>query len=177
MKYDTVPVYYEKTQLETSQTDSILLLERYRKDRHWNVSRYKLENGNSQLWGWQKEYNEKGWLTSELHCELGEKKCKYWKDYQYYPSGEIGSEGFFDNGKPDSTHRGYYSNGQIRYEMIFENGRLQNVTWYFDIQGNSLSIGSFVNGNGNLNIYSINGKLIKVNTYKDGKKKKSRKVK
>lgn len=61
-----------------------------------------------------------------------------------------------------------YPNGNIWSECVFNSGFPWSVISNFDIQGNEQDKGSLTNGNGSLNRYDKEGKLIQKMEFKDG---------
>lgn len=163
---------YEKMITVVENNDSIVYVEFFTSGKEWNVYRYTLTNGRPELSGWQKEYNAKGVLTTEKFCETGERKCKRYRYYSYYPDGELMSILNYYGNKSNGLHFYYYNNGQMRECLEYSDDRLQNVQAYYDMNGNALDGGSFCNAEGIVNIYSMNGKLIQIKKFHKGKVKK-----
>ncbi|MBC8047856.1 MAG: hypothetical protein H7Y00_13745 [Fimbriimonadaceae bacterium] len=163
---------YEKRSAVKEGNDSLVYVEIYSEGKHWNVYRYGLSNNKPELTGWQKEYDANGMLYSEKFCEEGKRKCKLYRSYNYYPGGQLMSDvGYYGN-KREGYHFYYYANGQMRQCLEFKNNRLENVVAYYDQDGNALDVGSFCDGEGTVNIYSMNGKIIQYKTFHRGKVKK-----
>lgn len=160
---------YEKQVSMKEGSDSIVYVEFYSGGKHWNVYRYKLVNKKPELSGWQKEYDAKGRLYAEKFCETGKRKCKIFRTYSYYPGGQLMSDLSYYKDKAQGLHFYYYANGQMRQCMQFEENRLQEVLAYYDADGNPLDTGNFCQGDGLVNIYSMNGILIQQKIFENGK--------
>lgn len=87
---------------------------------------------------------------------------------EFYPDGTLRAEYSFLNGELDSDYRHFYPNGKLWTERQYQQGRLIKVIACLDRNGNSLKSGTFFNGNGSLNVFDENGKVILVQLYKDG---------
>ncbi|MBU0765424.1 MAG: TonB family protein [Bacteroidetes bacterium] len=98
---------------------------------------------------------------------------------KFYPDGQPCMEIRFQMGKPDSLFRMYYNNKQLFIEAEYDKGRLISVNDLYQRKGIPLEIGTFANGNGNLNIYNFQAedsvklyceaKAEYVNGYKSGR--------
>ncbi len=66
-------------------------------------------------------------------------------------------------------HLYYYSTGQLRQHIEFKNKRLWNVLAYYTQDGKELDAGNFCDGEGQVNIYSMNGRLIQIKDFSKGK--------
>lgn len=62
----------------------------------------------------------------------------------------------------------FFENGNLRHRIEFKNDRLWNIFEYYDIDGNVLDYGDFVDGNGFLKIYSNYGELRSSGNVVDG---------
>ncbi|MBC8172720.1 MAG: hypothetical protein H7X71_02340 [Chitinophagales bacterium] len=167
-----IPDKYEKIFKAKEDKDSVIYFEFYDHGKHWNVYRYIVENKKTYLSGWQKEYDDEGRLYTERFCEKGERKCKIYRSYTYYPGGRLMSNASYLGNDRDGNHFYYYTNGQLRECMEFENDRLLNVLAYYDQEGNALEVGNFCDGEGMVNIYSMNGRIIQRKLFHKGKVKK-----
>jgi len=98
------------------------------------------------------------------------------KSEYYYPNGQISDSLFWIRNKLVGEAKHYYENGQVAYTQRYKEGRLSKIVEYFDRDGNKLNIGSFKNGTGTWNKYDDKGNLTKIDTYKNGKLKKSKKI-
>lgn len=56
-------------------------------------------------------------------------------------------------------------------KMLFKYDRIIDFIEYNDINGKKLDVGTFVNGNGIINIYNEDGTLIKTVEFLNGKRK------
>lgn len=63
-----------------------------------------------------------------------------------YPNGEISSEGFLRNGKPDGYWKAYYENGQLKSEGNRENYKLDSTWTFYSKKGVIRSIINYKNG-------------------------------
>lgn len=90
------------------------------------------------------------------------------EDTAFYESGDIYS---LSNYESDTLHgdlRFFHRNGRIWSLRRYEHGRLIHVSFIKDEKGDELSAGPFREGDGELNVYNEAGKLIGMDTYKDG---------
>ncbi|HMG83136.1 MAG TPA: OmpA family protein [Ferruginibacter sp.] len=90
------------------------------------------------------------------------------KEESYYDNGKIEESANYTNGMMDGDYRFYYPSGLLWTERIYKNGLLENVKTLLDVIGNKLYKGTFNNGNGLLNYYTIDGEIYKILKYKDG---------
>ena len=109
---------------------------------------------------------------SVLSKEIKNKDSGDYDYNKYHKNGELHSVGVKASW-PQEAKIGewiyYHNNGELyKTELYSDYGGLQEVINCFDGKGNSLNKGNFINGNGKLNSYDINGKLIKIDIYKDG---------
>ena len=113
-------------------------------------------------------YYENGAVSSECirDDESGDYNWKY-----YHPNGQIASIGL-KLGWPQDAQDGewiyYHKNGKLYKTALFSYGGLTDIINCFDGQGNPLNKGTFINGEGEVNEFDVNGKLIKTDTYKEG---------
>lgn len=173
---DTLWQAYEKYRVTRENGESIYYLEVFRRDKLWKLFRYRIENGQTVIAGMQREFDYRGRIKAELECEDGQKICRDWRGYTWFPNDSLMKTGRFVDSKPVGEHYAFYDNGQLRSKILWEEGRLVDVLALYDQQGNSLAIGSIQNGNGIVNVYSMTGKLIEVQTFNKGKRKKRRKI-
>ena len=109
-------------------------------------------------------------------------KGKYQGNYIiHYPSGYVHVWMILSKGNIEGTVKLYHdiksehyvgktsAKGQLMVEIIYKNNLIWNVKKIFDENGNPLKKGTFKNGNGQLNIYRSNGKLLRTIEIKDGK--------
>ena len=173
---DTLWQAYEKQQLVSENGKLIYYLEVFRRDKLWKLFRYRIEDGRTVISGIQREFDYRGRIKAELECEDGQKICRDWRGYTWFPNDSLMKTGRFVDSKPDGEHYAFYDNGQLRSKILWEEGRLVDVLGLYDQEGNSLETGSIVNGSGTVNVYSMNGELIEVRTFNKGKRKKRRKI-
>ena len=169
---DTIVHAYQREMKTVENGDSVLYVEFYDAGKKWYLNRYRIAGGKTSLNGWQKEFDERGIIREEKLCPGGKKKCNYTRQYAYYPGGELMSVGYFYKTDPDNYHYYFYSNGQLRELVEFDKGKFMNVLAYYDEDGNPLDPGNFCDGEGSVNIYSMNGKLIQIKVFHKGKIKK-----
>ena len=113
-------------------------------------------------------YFENGAVKSESikNEESGDYDWKY-----YHPNGEIASEGVklsWPQDAEDGEWIFHHTNGKLYKTVLFSYGALKDVINCMDGQGSHLDKGSFINGEGALNEYDVNGNLIRTDVYKDG---------
>lgn len=166
------PISYEKQLKKKEGQDSVVYMEFYKMNKHWDVYRYVMRDKKPQLSGWQKEFNEKGELIAERYCLEGDRRCKLYRTFSYYPDGTLMSDAAYYGNKREGNHYYYYTNGQLRESLEFQKNKLQNVLAYYDQDGNPLDVGTFCDGNGLVNIYSMNGIIIQIKSFSKGKVKR-----
>ena len=140
----------------------------------------------------QKEYGENGKLKSEatFHNEVVAGTHK-----EYFESGalkyktvfgennECIGENFYEDGVLEryteyycegveltpKVAKQYHENGKLLIEVTYdEYGDVFNLLQYFGFNGDPLEIGSLKDGNGTVNAYNDDNKLIRVDTYSAG---------
>ena len=62
----------------------------------------------------------------------------------------------------------FHTNGKINTERLYTNAKLIPIISCFDGNGKQLDKGNLNDGNGKLNLFDIDGNLIKVQNFKDG---------
>lgn len=120
-----------------------------------------------------------------LYYPNGQIKCLYYYKMNnrdsinttYYANGQIEAFCKYKNGRLDSVMKFYYDNGSLWSERLYKYGRLVKIVSNIDINGIPLKLGTFENGNGTINIYDKNGKLVEIEYYKSGKLKKTKFIK
>jgi hypothetical protein len=159
---------YERTFQEVEDGDTLVHVERYRVNRYWRLNHYILENGRPRLFGWQQEFDTDGNLSMEHLCAK-RKRCPDTRSFVYYPSGQLMSVTGFRNDKRHGSHILFYPNGQLRQHIVFSLGKMQEVLAYYDEEGHPLDQGSLCEGEGHVNVYAMNGQLIKRKFFRKGK--------
>ena len=167
----TIYKKYTKTLQVIEQNDTIIYVETFDAKHFWHLDRYRLINGKNIKSGLQQEFDLGGYKTSDKFCSAETGKCNIVNTYSYYPNGNIIAIVRTVKNKKEGNSLFYHNNGQLKNNIEFKNNRLWNVLAYYDQHGNILDPGSFCDGNGRLNVYSVTGKLIKIKTYKNGKEK------
>ncbi|HTB52823.1 MAG TPA: OmpA family protein [Ferruginibacter sp.] len=92
------------------------------------------------------------------------------KEESYYENGSVEESTNYTAGMMDGDYRFYYPSGLLWTERIYKNGLLENVKTLVDDTGNKLYKGTFSNGSGLLNYYTIDGKIYEILKYKNGLK-------
>lgn len=95
----------------------------------------------------------------------------------YYENGNPEFSANYANGKQEGKSITYYDNGQVSGEIIYKNDAPYEAISVFAKDGRPLEKGSLKEGNGTLNQYDDNGKLLRVEHYKNGNRIKNKKVK
>ena len=158
--------YYENGQLA--------LLSNYKEDLEEGL--YKTFHENGQLWqdnfykegelhGVQESYFDSGKLESKIEFLEGDPTGRAWT---YYENGKIQSEITYEEGLPHGKETIYYPNGALWSERKYEYGQLMSVLKLQNPKGEELSIGTFRNGYGTLNVYNEEGKLVEQSVYRRG---------
>lgn len=88
----------------------------------------------------------------------------------YNDNDKVIEKGNFINDKKEGKWTYYYDNGQLKKEEVWAEGNVVEVVSYFDANGKPLNKGTLKNGNGTLNEYDANGKLISSLEYNYGEK-------
>ena len=166
-----VLVEYERAWTTVEDEDTIVFRETYKYPKFWRLNRYLLSDGDPKLSGWQQNFDEDGRLFLEQLCQ-GSKKCTVSRRYTYYPGDQLMTVANYYKEALHGSHLVYYNNGQLRQHIWYENGRMQEVLAYYDDSGNPLDPGELCDGNGDVNVYSMNGSLYKIKTYRKGKARK-----
>ncbi len=87
---------------------------------------------------------------------------------EFYDTGEKLASYKFSKGLKEGEEFYFFKNGITWTKRIYENGKIFNVIEINNAGGSPLEIGTFSNGNGNLNIYNEKGNLTAVLSYKNG---------
>lgn len=170
---EELPDTYKKTYTTVENGDSIKYLEKYHYDKEWSVTRYLIKNNKNVLSGWQQFFNMDGTLQYELFCEDGKKNCKTMLRYAWYPGGQLLAIGHYYKSQPNGSYYYYYSNGQMRQHAYYEKGKFMEVLAYYDQNGNAVDAGTLCNGEGIANVYSVDGVLIQIKSFSNGKLRKT----
>ena len=79
--------------------------------------------------GIQKQYYEDGNLSIVTEYKDGKAKISR----QYYPSGEVMVETFYDeNGYAHGLSKGYYKDGKLKRETIYKNGKWKEMKEFYE---------------------------------------------
>ncbi len=115
-------------------------------------------------------YNDNGEKISEGVVDKEGNKTGYWKNF--YPTGELKSEGEYRNNTQQGKWVFYYKNGEIEQTGEFENGRLNGKwVWYYE-SGQVKREEEYYNGReeGMFVEYDVTGEVITKGEYFDGEK-------
>ena len=96
-----------------------------------------------------------------------------------YKNGQIQSEGFLKNGKPEGYWKTYYPNGKLKSEGLRENFALSGTWIFYNFEGDVTEKIEYLNGKRNGYTYSyskkdnnevsaLTGKELYVNNKKQG---------
>ena len=173
---DTVYKKFEKYQTAIENGDSVLYVESFDVNRNWLVSRYIVSGKERLASGWQTEYNLNGNKIYERYCDINTGDCNRYFKYTYYPNGNIMAITSYDKKKLNGTSAFFYNDGQIKNSLEYIDDKLWNINAYYDQNGQILDQGNFCDGNGYVNVYASNGKLIKMKWFKNGKLKKEKAI-
>lgn len=88
---------------------------------------------------------------------------------EFYPNGNLMAKYSYLGGVKDGIYEYYYPSGKIWTKKNYEHGKLMDVLVLKSEGGKNLDVGSFYQGNGELNIYNIEGDFIEQATYVNGK--------
>lgn len=78
--------------------------------------------------------------------------------------------------KYSGSSKEYHKNGSLWTERVYVNGLLWNVLSNYDKDGNLVDKGTLLDGTGTVNLYDEDGKLILIQTYKEGALIESKKI-
>ena len=95
----------------------------------------------------------------------------------YYKNGTLELEANYHNNNENGTFNYFHDNGKPWSKTIYKNGRLIEVLNNFDRNGVEREKGSFKNGKGTVFIYNYKGKLKSIEIYKNGKRRRTKKIK
>jgi len=87
----------------------------------------------------------------------------------FHENGNKEGIGKLDNGKLIGQWNWYHTNGKIYTERLYTYGKLMNIINCFDGNGKQLVKGTLQDGNGTLIVYDLEGDLLEVQNFKDGK--------
>ena len=113
-----------------------------------------------------KEFYDSGELK-KIGRTTGDLKNGEWKFY--HKNGNREGVGKLDIGKLIGQWNWYHTNGKIYTERLYTDGKLMNIINCFDGNGKQLEKGTLQDGDGTLNMYDIEGKLLEVQNFKNGK--------
>ncbi len=89
-----------------------------------------------------------------------------WKEY--YENGSLKAQYEYASGVIDGNYKYFYKNGSLWTEKHYERGALLNVKQLLSKNGQVLEIGTFKNGNGELNLYDEEGRKTDIAVYENG---------
>lgn len=114
------------------------------------------------------EYNNSGQLVSDGITDEKGQKDEYWKFYfttgevrsegnfndnvrhgvwkYFYPKGRLEQTGTFRNGKEDGLWIWYYEDGSLRREESYYRGQEDGASLEFDTQGSAIARGEYIEG-------------------------------
>ena len=141
------------------------------------------ENGITDQGGKLKNGKENGRFVS--YYSNGQKKqathyvdgVPFGTDTCYYENGNIQQAGNYQDGFLDGELKLFHRNGNPWALRIYDMECLMEVKWIRNDEGRTLEIGSFADGNGQLNIYDENSLLIAKEKYRRGFLRKRKEVK
>ncbi|MBP6828453.1 MAG: hypothetical protein KA165_17940 [Saprospiraceae bacterium] len=145
----------------------------------------KLKNGEVNIITYRKGLFSKKEGEAVLLYASGRLKARTWltsgkmdgPNLSYYENGARQCVCRYKKGKRDGEQFTFYPNGQLQWNAVYEEGRLKTVKGYFFDSGEPAEVGTFQDGNGDLFIYDAAGQKAGVETYKNGKVKKIKKIK
>ena len=155
---------------------------------------FSIENGSAE--GPSKTFYKDGSIKREIiYCEGAacglmtgyypggeiEYKNNYKEGYldghqtYYYPDGTLKEEANWKERKIDGNYKYYYPSGSVWVEKIFENGLVMEIVGLFDKSGAPLDYGTLKNGTGTVKSYTEDGVVYKIDKFKNGELKSSKK--
>ena len=93
---------------------------------------------------------------------------KQGRDSTFFETGTLESVCEFKDDVEDGDAIFFHRNGRTWSRRSYLNGRLREVKFIKDAKGKELSVGSFSNGNGWVNVYNDSGVLIEKERFKNG---------
>lgn len=166
---DTIYKKFEKYLTTVEDGDSILYLESFNLNRSWTLERFIVRGKERAADGWQSEYDINGYKLIDRYCNVTTGDCNLYKRYSYYPNGKPLSVLTYYKHKLNGNSYFYHNDGSLKNCIEYKNDRLWNILAYYDLNGNILDQGNFCDGDGIVNVYATNGKIIKIKWYKSGK--------
>jgi len=121
---------------------------------------------NGLKYGKWKVYHENGKLRQIGKFNLNKQNGE-WRFF--HDNGNKEGIGNLENGKMVDKWIWNHPNGKIYTERLYESGKLMEIISCFDGYGNKLFKGSLEKGNGSLNNYDIEGNLLEVHNFENGK--------
>lgn len=120
-----------------------------------------LKNG---LWTY---YSEVGQLKAKAIYKKGDGVYK-----EFYPGGNLKSEGFIKGEKSDSLWRNYYESGALKSKGLYSEGAKQGKWVYYYEDGNLSGEGEYLNNlsDGKWSYYHPNGQISAEGAERGGKK-------
>ncbi len=91
---------------------------------------------------------------------------------EFYPSGNVKSEGIFIDNLPNGIHKSYFDNGKVFSEYNYVNGSKEGIQKFFDSDGNLVMQANYKNNlmDGLYQEFFPNGKVETEGKYKEGRK-------
>ena len=121
---------------------------------------------NGVKYGKWKVYHENGKIRQVGEFELGKQNGEW---HFFHNNGNKEGIGNLQNGKMVGNWIWYHPNGKIYTERFYESGKLMEIISCFDGYGNKLFKSSLDKGNGSLNNYDVEGNLLEVHNFENGK--------
>lgn len=168
---DTIYKKYTRRFACREGKDSVLYVEHFDVNKNWYINRYVVNDTGAFPDGWQQQFDIKGSLIFEQFYSSRKKDPGRIRKYSYYPSGQMMTMLNYKKNKLNGSAYFFHNNGMLKQHLEYRDGRLYNIVAYYDQDGRILDAGTFCNGEGIVNVYSANGKLIKMHTYTNGKAK------
>lgn len=127
----------------------------------------KLESKGNYLNGERNGYWELYWYTGQLKMKGNYKNGKFDGEWREYIEGNLHLVNTYCDGVLDGESESHYSNGQINWKGQYKNDKLEGEWVYYDIHGNIVEKGSYLNGLRH-GLWQEEGEI--VNHYNDGKR-------
>ncbi|QTV05158.1 toxin-antitoxin system YwqK family antitoxin [Faecalibacter bovis] len=94
----------------------------------------------------------------------------------YHPNTRLESKGMMVNDLQEGVFEYFYKNGNPKARILYINGKPNKIANCYDRKGNILYCGPFNMGNGEIYIYTEEGKLFQKDYFKNGELIKSETV-
>jgi len=115
--------------------------------------------------GLYKTFNESGQLVMEQTFDHG---ILEGQSRLYHADGKLKAIIEFSDNKANGNHKYYHSNGRLWTEVEMNSGKPWTIISNYDKNGRTKDKGNLKNGNGVMNRYDEDGKLIARDHYKNG---------